>query len=179
MYADNRLIIIRGPSGAGKSTVARKLFELATERTALIQQDYYRFIFNPAGGGSKPNSDTIHRMIEHNCTVSLEAGYDVILEGILSVKAYGSLLNRIIDAHKGTSYIFHFDVSFGETARRHETRQNTSDFSVNDMRNWYDVAHKSNHHLEQIIPECFSILETIEFIQKAVNIDNKLSSKRR
>lgn len=44
-----KLIILRGPSGSGKSTVAKMLFDGAVRRTALIEQDHYRFIFKPPG----------------------------------------------------------------------------------------------------------------------------------
>jgi predicted kinase len=92
----NKFIILRGPSGSGKTTVARLLFDQATERSVLIYQDCSHFIFNPAGAGSKPNSDTIHKMIEHNCITALEDGYNVILEGILCVKSYSEILDGII-----------------------------------------------------------------------------------
>jgi predicted kinase len=170
MCQNNRFIILRGPSGSGKSTVARVLFDRSSERTALIQQDHYRFIFNPPGGGNKPNSDTIHRMIESNCIVALEDGYDVILEGILSVKSYNVLLERLIDRHKGHSYMFYFDVSLEETLKRHEMRSETSQFSVEDMYEWYRTSGRSNHQLEMIIPESFSIQESVEFIQKSILI---------
>jgi predicted kinase len=165
----NRLIILRGPSGAGKSTVARELFAQAIHKTVIIQQDYYRFIFKPAGGGSLPNSDAIHRMIECNCIVALERGYDVILEGILSVRSYCDVLDRIIDAHIGSSYMFYFDVSFEETAKRHQTREHTN-FGVNELREWYEAAHRSNHSLERLIPEDFSISETVKHIQDITGI---------
>ena len=93
-----RLIVVRGPSGSGKSTVACRLFEGAVRRVCLIEQDHYRFIFRPAGGGSLPNSATIHRMIEHNVMAALIDGYDVILEGILSVRSYGLVLDRLFSA---------------------------------------------------------------------------------
>lgn len=170
MKYKNKFIILRGPSGSGKTTVARVLFDQATERTALINQDYYRFIFKPAGNGSRPNSDTIHKMIEHNCITALEDGYDVILEGILNVKSYSEILDRIIKRHKGQSYIFYFDVSFEETARRHKNRPENTEFSVEDMREWYDIAHRSNHQLELIISERFSINESVSFIQQAISV---------
>ncbi|MFH0784714.1 MAG: AAA family ATPase [Pseudomonadota bacterium] len=162
---NNRLIILRGPSGAGKSTVANELFAQAIHKTAIIQQDYYRFIFKPAGGGSMQNSDAIHKMIVCNCVVALKHGYDVILEGILSVRSYGEVLDRIIDAHNGSSYMFYFDVSFEETAKRHQTRKQLSDFDVHDMQKWYEAAHRSNHRLERLIPEDFSMLRTVKHIQ--------------
>jgi len=85
---NNKFIILRGPSASGKTTIAKELFKKTKGKTVLIQQDYYRFIFKPAEGGSKPNSDVIYRMIEHNTALALQSGYNVILEGILSVKSY-------------------------------------------------------------------------------------------
>jgi predicted ABC-type ATPase len=173
---DNRLIILRGPSGAGKSAVARELFAQAIHKTAIIQQDYYRFIFKPAGGGSMPNSDAIHRMIECNCIVALERGYDVILEGILSARSYCDVLDRIIDAHNGSNYMFYFNISFEETVKRHQTRKHISDFDINEMRKWYEAAHRSNHNLERLIPEDFSMLETVKHIQDITGIQCRQSA---
>lgn len=168
--ATPKLIVLRGPSGSGKSTVAKKLFEDAARQTCLIDQDHYRFIFKPPGGGGKPNSDTIHKMIKANTLTALGDGYDVILEGILSVKSYGKVLDEIFEIHPEENYMFYFDISFEETTRRHNIRKTAKHkFSENDMREWYPVAHRSNHKLEQIIPESFSIDETISFIKKVSN----------
>jgi adenylate kinase family enzyme len=168
MHRNNRFIILRGPSGAGKSTVAKRLFDSSTCRTAFIQQDHYRFIFKPAGGGSKTNASTIHRMIEHNCIAALKDGYDVILEGILTVQSYAALLDEVIMAHSGPSYMFYLDVSFEETVKRHKTREHLTNFTAKDMRSWYDASHSSNHHLEQIIPESFSVEEALLFIKNSI-----------
>ena len=170
MSRKNQLIILRGPSGAGKSTVAKELFAQTTKKVVVIQQDHYRFIFKPAGGGSKPNSDAIHKMIENNCLVALDGGYDVILEGILSVRSYCNVLDRLIGAHKGASYIFYFDLSFEETTKRHQTRSHYSNFGVNEMRQWYPAAHRSDHHLERLIPKEFSMQETVAHIKEVTGI---------
>lgn len=153
-----RLIVIRGPSGSGKSTVARHLFERATRRVCLIEQDHYRFIFRPAGGGSLPNAATIHRMIEHNVMAALHDGYDVILEGILSVRSYGLVVDRLFTAGVSENFLYSFDVSIEETLRRHRTRS-TPDlgFSEEDMRDWYPHAHVWGHQLERVIPESASL----------------------
>lgn len=164
----NCLIVIRGPSGSGKSTVAERVFKCASSRTVLIQQDYYRFIFNPSGGGSKPNSPVIHRMIQENCISCLEAGYDVILEGILSSESYKHVLKRIISAHEGPCCLFYLDVSFKETARRHRTRESSADFTVEDMRQWYDSSSRLNHPLEHVIDQSLSETEACQFIQDSI-----------
>lgn len=140
MARKTKLIILRGPSGAGKSTVAKLLFDKAKNKTTLIEQDYYRYIFKPAGGGSKPNSSTIHQMIEHNVSAALEDGYDVILEGILSQKSYSKVLEEIFARHPEENYMYYFDISLPETFRRHKTRQVSQDFTENDMKEWYPAA---------------------------------------
>lgn len=170
MKKGTKLVVLRGPSGSGKSTVARMLFEQAQGVTALIEQDHYRFIFKPPGGGNKPNSDTIHKMIKHNVIAALSDGYDVILEGILSVRSYGALLEEIFAAHPSKNYMFYFDISFEETVRRHKTRPGKSSFGEVEMREWYPAAHKSEHEIEQIIPENFSIQQTVDFIKGQTSI---------
>lgn len=166
MPRKTKLIVLRGPSGSGKTTTSRMLFERASHRVALIEQDHYRFIFKPAGGGSKPNSDTIHKMIKSDVMIALSDGYDVILEGILSVRSYSKVLDEIFAHHSGGNYMYYFDISFPETLRRHETKPDSEDFGEKDMREWYPVSHRSNHELEQIIPEKYGQDETVEFIMK-------------
>jgi len=161
---DNCLLILRGPSGSGKTTVAKRLFEMAKRKTALMEQDHYRFIFNPAGGGSKPNSVVIHQMIEHNTMVALKSGYNVILEGILSVKSYEHIIDRIISVHTGSCYIFYFEISFEETVKRHLTKEGNYTYGKAQMREWYPAACKSGHNLENIIPEEYTIEQTVKHI---------------
>ncbi len=162
-----KLVILRGPSGSGKTTVGKILFEGAQRPTALIEQDHYRFMFNPPGGGTKPNSDTIHHMIKHNTLQALADGYNVILEGILSVRSYGEVLEEIFRQHPSENYIFYFDISFEETLRRHQTRQvKLSQFGEADMREWYPAAHQSNHQFEYVISEQSSVEETVALIKK-------------
>ncbi len=162
--SDNCLLILRGPSGSGKTTVARKLFGMSKRKVALIEQDHYRFIFNPAGGGSRPNSDVIHQMLEHNTSIALQSGYNVILEGILSVKSYEKVIDRVISSHSGNCYIFYFDISFEETVKRHSTKEGNCEYGEAEMREWYPAAHKSGHRLENLIPEVFTIDQTVSHI---------------
>jgi adenylate kinase family enzyme len=162
-----KLIVLRGPSGSGKSTIAKALFKDAKRRTVLIDQDHYRYIFKPAGGGNKPNSDAIHKMIKANTLIALSDGYDVILEGILSVKSYANVLDDIFEQHPQENYMFYFDVSFEETVRRHDIRKTDEHrFGEAEMRAWYPAAHRSNHKLEKIIPEEFTFNETLDFVKK-------------
>lgn len=167
-----KLIILRGPSGSGKSTVGKQIFETTTRKTCLIEQDHYRFIFKPPGGGTKPNIDTIHQMIKHNVLQALSDGYDVILEGILSVGSYSEVLEQILHKHPAENYMFYFDIRFEETLKRHATKPLNNEFGRKEMREWYPAAHRSNHKLEQIIPETFSIKQTVAFIKQSAGLDS-------
>lgn len=109
-------------------------------------------------------------MIESNVLTALEDGYDVILEGILSVKSYSEVLERIFTKHPDDNHMYYFDISFDETVRRHATREKVGDFGEEDMREWYPAAHKSDHKLERIIPESFSLQETVDFIVRTSSL---------
>lgn len=144
------------------------LFDRATRKTALIEQDHYRFIFKPAGGGKKPNLNTVQKMIKSDTLIALKDEYDVILEGILSVRAYSKVLDEIFLEHPEENYMFYFDISLEETLRRHSTRNiKPLEFGKKEMQEWYPTSYKSGHKLEQIIPETFSIEETVKFIAQA------------
>ena len=167
-----KLIVLRGPSGSGKSTTAKELFKKAKHPICLIQQDHYRFIFKPAGGGSKYNADAIHKMIKGDVLIALASGYDVILEGILSVRAYAKILDAIFIKHPSENYMYYFDISLEETLRRHGTRKTASmQFTDDDMREWFSAAHRSNHDLEQIVPESFSAADTLDYIVRTSKLE--------
>lgn len=163
-----KLIILRGPSGAGKSTVAKELFKEAKKPTVLIEQDYYRFIFKPAGG--KVNSKTIHHMIKPNVLIALQDNYDVILEGIFNVKSYKKTFKEIFAVHKSDNYIFTFDVSFEETLRRHRTKPNKDEWSETDMKNWYHPKDFMGYDFEYIVTEASSEKEIVRKIKEIAGI---------
>ncbi len=97
-------------------------------------------------------------MIEQNVISALTDGYDVILEGILSRRSYGLVLDRLFSAGVSENFLYSFDVSIEETLRRHRTRLTTDcGFTEDDMRDWYPHAHPWGHELERLIPESVSI----------------------
>ncbi len=163
-----KLVILRGPSGAGKSTVARVLFAKTKKQTVLIEQDYYRFIFKPAGGNV--NSKTIHRMIKQNVLAALEDGYDVILEGIFNVHAYKDTFEEIFSVHKTNNFVFTFDVSFDETLRRHRTKPNKDAWSEADMKDWYHPKDFLGYGFEHIISEKSSADQAVKTIQEVAAV---------
>ncbi len=168
MEGISKLIILRGPSGAGKSTVAKNLFKQCKKPTILIEQDYYRFIFKPAGG--KINSKTIHKMIKDNVLTGLSDDYDVILEGIFNVKSYKETFSEIFDIHQTNNYIFYFDISFAETIKRHRTKPNKAEWSETDMVDWYHPNDHLGYEFEDTISENSSVEQTIKKIKSTTRI---------
>jgi adenylate kinase family enzyme len=164
----SKLVILRGNSGSGKSTVARDLFAQAKKPTVLIEQDYYRFIFKPAGGAL--NSKTIHKMIQASVLVALEDNYDVILEGIFNVKSWRVIFDEIFKHHPKQNYVFYFDISFEETIRRHRTKPNKDEWSEADMKDWYNPKDFMGYDFEHTIDEKSTKNETVKIIKKITNI---------
>jgi predicted kinase len=164
----SKLVILRGPSGSGKSTVAKELFEKTKKPSVLIEQDYYRFIFKPAGGAI--NSKTIHKMIKANVLMALKDEYDVILEGIFNVKSYKDIFEEIFAVHKTQNYIFMFDINFEETLRRHRTKPNKDEWTEEDMKDWYHPKDFMGYDFEHIISENSSKGETIKKIREIAGI---------
>jgi adenylate kinase family enzyme len=162
------LIILRGPSGAGKSTVAKELFKQAKKPMVLIGQDYYRFIFKPAGG--KANSKSIHQMIKANALIALQDNYDVILEGIFNVKSYKETFAKIFAVHTSDNYVFTFDISFEETLRRHRTKPNKDEWSETDMKDWYHPKDFMGYDFEYIVTEASSAKKTAKKIKEITGI---------
>ncbi|GLY38817.1 hypothetical protein Amsp01_048410 [Amycolatopsis sp. NBRC 101858] len=143
-----RLVVLRGPSGAGKSTVAAAVRARLGRGVALVQQDVLRRVVlreHDVSGGLNI------ALIATVCRFSLDAGYHVILEGILSAARYGAMMCRLAADHRGRTCFFYLDVPFEETVRRHATRPQAGEFTPEDMRGWYGASGCLDVPGEQII----------------------------
>ncbi|WP_203883479.1 kinase [Planotetraspora kaengkrachanensis] len=131
---DTRLIVLRGNSGSGKTSVARAVRVAYGRGLALVGQDVVRRDLlrerDVHGGVNIGLIDTIARY-------SLDHGYHVLLEGILTASRYGAMLESLRHDHAGISAFFYLDVSFAETLRRHDSRPQRSEFTPDQMREWY------------------------------------------
>lgn len=167
----NKLIILRGPSGAGKSTVAQKLHSESDRKIVLIEQDYYRErLINNAEGNKETSKAMRLEMFEADIMIALKHDFDVIVEGILNPQTYVPVFERIRKTSHAEAFMFYFDVSFEETARRHATRDKADRFSTDDMRGWYKFAQKSSLDWEVIVPEQSSLEETVANIRAKTGV---------
>lgn len=155
-----KLIIIRGNSGSGKSTIASRVRDELGEKVMYLQQDVLRRdilkvedkIDNPVIG-----------LIEQLAIYGKDNGYDVLLEGILSKNKYGTMLKRLL-AEFDETYVYYLDISFQETLRRHNLRNNNNDFGEAEMKEWWKEKDLLGAKRERIIGEELSEDELVKLI---------------
>jgi adenylate kinase family enzyme len=158
----SRLIIIRGNSGSGKSTIANKLRNrIGRRKTMVIPLDTVRReIFCVEDKEYNPVIQMIYDMAMYGDKL----GYDVIVEGILSKKKYGIMLDDLIRDFSGKSYVYYLDISFDETLRRHLTKPKAHEFGELEMREWWKEKDYLGCEKEQIITDEMSEKDIIDFI---------------
>ena len=128
------LIIIRGNSVSGKTTIAKKLQRELGEKTMLIQQDVVRReILNVRDTSGNPAM----KLIENLALYGKFIDYNVIVEGILSTRKYGEMLQRVV-AQFDRVFVYYFDIPFEETLRRHKTKPNVDEFGEKELRDWWE-----------------------------------------
>lgn len=153
MKGASKLIVLRGPSGAGKSTVAKLLHREVTNKTALIEQDYYRHVmFNNLHSDLEAPRYVMFAGVE----AALNHGYDVILEGFMGMGKYKSYFDELLNNHPESNYFFYFDVSFEETLHRHKTRLKSKTLDEAKMHDLYLRSGPSKYPNERIIHETTS-----------------------
>lgn len=154
------LILLRGNSGSGKSTVARTLQQRLGRNTLLIPQDTVRremlWARDLPDGLTAPLMEQIARFGAAYCPIT-------IVEGILSAQIYDGFF-RTLAALFDDVHAYYFDVSFEETLRRHETRPQKAKFGPDDMRRWWIEHDLTDVFQETLIPEAWSLEETVDRI---------------
>lgn len=134
------LIVLRGNSGSGKSTIARDLQKTMGDNTMVISQDAVRRdMLNVHDKETTPALPLLQMLLRYgyeNCET-------VILEGILSAERYRPLFELAQELYGENVHAYYFDLSFEETAKRHETRAEKNEFSADVMRSWWKEKDRS------------------------------------
>nr|WP_234343861.1 AAA family ATPase [Streptomyces sp. NRRL F-5123] len=135
--AGTRLIVVRGNSASGKSSVAAGIRERCGRGLAVVGQDNLRRVVlrerDRAGGVNVGLIGVVARY-------ALDAGYDVVVEGILYAAHYGEMLQELIGDHRGTTRCFYLDVPFEETLLRHASKgdpEYLAHVTEAHLREWY------------------------------------------
>ncbi|MEU4689253.1 AAA family ATPase [Actinoplanes sp. NPDC023714] len=147
--ASPSLVVIRGNSGSGKTTTAREVRRRYGRGAALIEQDHLRRVVLREHGGNP----VAPAFIVGTARAALDAGYHVVLEGILHSGQHAGPLTDLIAGHPGPSHVYWFEVSFEETVRRHLGRAEPIPVSAGRMREWYAPHDLLGVPGERVIPE--------------------------
>jgi adenylate kinase family enzyme len=161
-----KLIVLRGNSGSGKSSVAKRIREVSTRKIAYVEQDNIRRgILKEKETDDGANITLISQIVEF----ALARDYDVILEGILNFPRYGKILRELAEKCP-ENYFYYFDISLEETLRRHETKWNSDQFGEKEMKQWYKHHDLTKFKGEKIIPEEYSLEQTVQKIIEDVGL---------
>jgi adenylate kinase family enzyme len=160
-HPETKLIVVRGNSGSGKSSVAAELRRRHGRGCALVEQDHLRRIVlreRDLPGGLAPD------LIASVVRFALDHHYHVILEGILVTDHHTPMLAALWRSHRGRSWAFYLDVSFEETTRRHATRPQATQFTVENMRGWYRTRDLLGFADEHVVGQDPSLDRTVALI---------------
>ncbi|NDZ61685.1 kinase [Streptomyces anulatus] len=131
---ETRLIILRGNSASGKSSVAAGLRESFGRGLAVVGQDNLRRTV--LRERDRPGAANIG-LIDLTARYALDAGYHVVVEGILYADHYGDMLAGLRADHRGPTHGYYLDVPFAETVARHATKPIADTVDENLLRGWY------------------------------------------
>ncbi|MHA6761746.1 AAA family ATPase [Streptacidiphilus sp. PAMC 29251] len=157
----SRLVVLRGNSGSGKTSIAAGIRARFGRGVAVVSQDVIRR--GVLQGQDVANGANIG-LIDLVARYSLEQGFHVVVEGILSAARYETMLTALLQDHSGVSHCYYLDIPFEETLTRHATKPNANDFGADEMRSWYRPLDLLTTGVEQIIPAASSLRASVEQI---------------
>ncbi|SDE24585.1 kinase [Streptomyces prasinopilosus] len=158
---ETRLIVLRGNSASGKSSVAAGLRERFGRGLALVGQDNLRRIV--LRERDRPGAANIG-LIDLTARYALDAGYHVVVEGILYADRYGDMLAHLRAEHLGSTHGYYLDVPFDETLARHATKPIADDVSETQLRDLYRPRDLLPGGLETVIGADSALHETVDRI---------------
>lgn len=158
---ETRLVVLRGNSASGKSSVAAGLRERFGRGLAVVGQDNLRRIV--LRERDRPGAANIG-LIGLTARYALDAGFHVVVEGILYADRYGDMLAALRADHRGATHGYYLDVPFAETLIRHATKPIADDVSETQLRDWYRARDLLPGGIETVIGADSSLHETVDRI---------------
>ncbi|WP_331769389.1 kinase (plasmid) [Embleya sp. NBC_00888] len=163
---ESRLVVIRGNSASGKSSVAAGIRDRFGRGLALVGQDNLRrVVLRERDRQGAPNIGLISTVARY----ALDAGYHVVVEGILYADRYGEMLEDLARDHRGTTRCYYLDIPLSETLARHVTKPDPeylAHVTERELRDWYRERDLLTSGIETVIGADSLLKETIEFIMR-------------
>ncbi|MEU3934225.1 AAA family ATPase [Streptomyces sp. NPDC029044] len=158
-----RLVLLRGNSASGKSSVAAGVRERFGRGLALVGQDNLRRVV--LRERDRPGAANIG-LIDLTARYALDAGYHVVVEGILYADRYGEMLARLRADHRGPTHAYYLHVPFELTLRRHATKPIANEFGEAELRDWYREMDLLPGGAETVIGPDSTLPETVDRIMR-------------
>ncbi|MFI9752937.1 AAA family ATPase [Streptomyces collinus] len=156
-----RLVLLRGNSAAGKSSVAAGVSERFGRGLALVGQDNLRRVV--LRERDRPGAANIG-LIDLTARYALDAGYHVVVEGLLYADRYGEMLARLRSDHRGPTHAYYLHVPFEQTLLRHATKPIANELGEAELRDWYRELDLLPGGTETVIGPDSTLRETVDRI---------------
>jgi predicted kinase len=173
---ETRLIVLRGNSASGKSSVAAGIRDRYGRGLALVAQDNLRRVV--LRERDRPGAANIG-LIDTVARYALNAGYHVVVEGILYADHYGEMLARLHADHRGPTHGYYLDVPFEETLARHATRPGMDGVGEAELRSWYRPLDLLPGAAETVIGADSPLVETVERVMRDTGLVGGLTGSAR
>ena len=158
---DTRLVILRGNSASGKSSVAAGLRERFGRGLALVGQDNLRRTV--LRERDRPGAANIG-LIDVTARYALDAGFHVVVEGILYADRYGDMLAQLRADHRGVTHGYYLHIPLDETLVRHSSKPIADDVNEAQLREWYRELDLLPSGIETVIGAYSALHETVDRI---------------
>ncbi|MFJ8111818.1 AAA family ATPase [Streptomyces sp. NPDC096132] len=156
-----RLVVLRGNSASGKSSVAAGVRERFGRGLALVGQDNLRRTV--LRERDRPGAASIG-LIDTVAGYALDAGYHVVIEGILYADRYGEMLARLRTDHRGPCHAYYLHVPWEETLARHATKPIADEVGAAQLRDWYRELDLLPGGVETVIGPDSDLARTVDRI---------------
>ncbi|QFR02152.1 kinase [Streptomyces phaeolivaceus] len=160
---ETRLVVLRGNSASGKSSVAAGLRESFGRGLALVGQDNLRRVV--LRERDRPGAANIG-LIDLTARYALDAGFHVVVEGIMYADRYGAILARLRADHRGATHGYYLDVPLDETLARHSTKPIADVVDATRLRDWYRPRDLLPGGVETVIGADSALPETVDRIMR-------------
>ena len=153
-----KLILIRGNSGSGKTSLANLLHK-GIAHSRLIHQDVIRRdILNTH------DYLVVQELIIAMLEVMKKQEQPIILEGIFRKDKYQKLFDYLFKNFECDCY--YYDLSFEETLKRHQTRNEKEEFDDKIMKSWFREQDQLNIAQEILFDQNVSLKQAIDKVIK-------------
>ncbi|MFF0226787.1 kinase [Streptomyces sp. NPDC004629] len=173
--AQTRLIVLRGNSASGKSSVAAGLRDRFGRGLALVGQDNLRRVV--LREHDRPGAANIG-LIDLTARYALDAGYHVVVEGILYADHYGDMLARLRADHRGPTHGYYLHVPFAETLVRHATKPIADEVGEDQLRAWYRPLDLLPGAAETVVGADSCLAATVDRIMKDTGLTGRTARDR-